>query len=67
VAGCSQVIDQFYSKNNFNSQSFNADISQCKGQNPSLVAMRIDAAEPKEQIDDAMVQECMKAKVMQYM
>ena len=62
VAGCSQVIDQFYSKKNFNTQSFNADISECNEQNPSFVAMHIDAAEPKEQVDDAMVRECMKAK-----
>jgi hypothetical protein len=29
VAGCSQVIDQFYSKKNFDAQTFNADISEC--------------------------------------
>ena len=62
LAGCSQVIDQFYSKENFNIRSFNADISECKEQNPSVVAMHIDAAEPREQVDDAMVRECMKAK-----
>ena len=61
VAGCSQVIDQFYSKENFNMQSFNADISDCKERNPSLVA-RHDAAESKGQIDDALVRDCMKAK-----
>jgi uncharacterized protein YceK len=62
LAGCSQVIDQFYSKENFNMRSFNADISECKEQNPSVVAMHIDAAESREQVDDAMVRECMKAK-----
>ena len=62
LAGCSQVIDQFYSKKNFNMQSFNADISECHGQKPSFVAVHIDAAEPKKSIDDAMVRECMKAK-----
>jgi hypothetical protein len=62
LAGCSQVIDQFYSKKNFDAQSFNADISECKERNPSFVAMRVDAAEPKDQVDDAMVGECMKAK-----
>ena len=44
VAGCSQVIDQFYSKKNFDTQYFNADIAQCKEHNPSFVAMRIGAA-----------------------
>jgi hypothetical protein len=62
LAGCSQVVDQFYSKENFNMQSFNADISECHGQKPSFVAVHIDAAEPKKSIDDAMVRECMKAK-----
>jgi PBP1b-binding outer membrane lipoprotein LpoB len=62
VAGCSQVIDQFYSKKNFNAQTFNADISECKEQNSSLAAMHVDAVEPKNQVDDAMVRECMKAK-----
>ena len=62
LAGCSQVIDQFYSKENFNIRSFNADISECKERNPSFVTMHVDAAEPKDQVDDAMVRECMKAK-----
>ena len=62
LAGCSQVIDQFYSKKNFDTQAFNADISKCKEQNPSVVAMHIGAAEPKDQVDDALVRECMKAK-----
>ena len=62
LAGCSQVIDQFYSKKNFDTQSFNADISECKERNPSFVATHIDGGEPKEQVDDAMIRECMKAK-----
>ena len=43
-------------------KSFNADISECKERNPSFVAMHVDAAKPKDQVDDAMVRECMKAK-----
>ena len=62
LAGCSQVIDQFYSKKNFDTQSFNADIAQCKEHNPSFVAMHIGATESKDQVDDAIVRECMKAK-----
>jgi hypothetical protein len=62
LAGCSQVIDQFYSKKNFNTQSFNADISECKEQNSSFVAKHIDGGEPNEQVDDEMIRECMKAK-----
>ena len=62
VAGCSQVIDQFYSKKNFDTQSFKADIAQCKEHNPSFVAMDVGATESKDQVDDAIVRECMKAK-----
>jgi hypothetical protein len=62
LAGCSQVIDQFYSKKNFNSQAFNADISECKHQNSSFVEMQ--TLEPKGllQVNDAMVRECMTTK-----
>jgi len=40
MSGCAQVNDQFYSKKNFTSQSFAADMSECKRQNPSFVAIR---------------------------
>ena len=66
--GCQQhlvywcVASGWYSKKNFNMQSFNADISECSEQKPSFVAMHIDAAAPKKSVDDAMVRECMKAK-----
>ena len=38
------------------------DIAQCKEHNPSFVAMHIGATESKDQVDDAIVRECMKAK-----
>ena len=62
LAGCSQVIDQFYSKKNFNSQAFNADISECKHQNSSFVAMQTLEPKGRLQVDDAMVRECMTTK-----
>ena len=65
MCGCSQVSDQFYSKKNFTTQSFNADIAECKHQNPSFVAIQSFAPESEDrrtQIDDAMVRDCMKAK-----
>jgi PBP1b-binding outer membrane lipoprotein LpoB len=62
LAGCSQVIDQFYSKKEFNMQSFQTDISECKKRSPSFVAMRVNAVEPKAEVDDAMVRECMISK-----
>ena len=48
LSGCSQINEQFYSKKAFNSQSFDADIAECKHQ--------------KKRADDAMVRDCMKAK-----
>ena len=65
VSGCAQVNDQFYLKKNFTSHSFVADISECKRQNPSFVAIRSYAADSRDHTsytDDAMVRDCMKAK-----
>ena len=65
VAGCTQVNDQFYSKKNFTSQSFLADVSECKRLNPSFVAIQSYVADGQDRtshVDDAMVHDCMKAK-----
>ena len=37
-SGCSQISEHFYSKRNFNSQSFEAEIAECKRQNASFLA-----------------------------
>ena len=63
--GCAQVNDQFYSKKNFTSQSFAADMSECKRQNPSFVAIRGYVADSRDRntyADDTMVRECMAGK-----
>jgi hypothetical protein len=65
ISGCTQVDDQFYSKKNFTSESFRADASECKRQNPSFVAIQSYVADSRDRtsnIDDAMVRDCMKAK-----
>jgi hypothetical protein len=65
TSGCTQVNDQFYSKKNFTSQSFRADVSECKRQNPSFVAIQSYVADSQDRtsyIDDSMVRDCMKAK-----
>jgi hypothetical protein len=65
ISGCAQVNDQFYSKKNFTSESFRADASECKRQNPSFVAIQSYVADSQDRtsnIDDAMVSDCMKAK-----
>jgi hypothetical protein len=65
ISGCTQVNDQFYSKKNFTSQSFRADLSQCKRQNPSFVAIQSFVADSQDRashVDNAMVRDCMKTK-----
>jgi hypothetical protein len=65
LIGCGQAIDQLYSKKDFTAQSFNADISECKHQNPTFAAVQSYGMEQRDrqmQVDDAMVRECMKGK-----
>jgi hypothetical protein len=65
MSGCAQVTDQFYSKKNFNSQTFAADMSECKRQNPSFVAIRgyvPDSRDRNSYTDNTMVRECMRGK-----
>ena len=62
LAGCTQVVDQFYSKNDFNTQSFRADISECRERSPSFVALRMKAEDTTAQADDPIVRECMISK-----
>jgi len=65
MSGCAQVNDEFYSKKNFTSQTFAADMSECKRQNPSFVAIRgyvPDSRDHNSYTDDTMVRECMKGK-----
>jgi uncharacterized protein YceK len=62
LSGCSQISEHFYSKGNFNSQSFEAEIAECKRQNASFMAWQSPATDAKERADDAVVRECMKAK-----
>jgi hypothetical protein len=58
VSGCSQIIDYHYSKSDFTTQSFDADISQCKRQNTSADSLELRTQER----DDTMVHQCMTAK-----
>ena len=65
ISGCTQVNDQFYLKKNFTSESYRADASECRRQNPSFVAIQSYVADSQDRtsnIDDAMVSDCMKAK-----
>jgi hypothetical protein len=65
ILGCAQVNDQFYLKMNFTSESFRADASECKRQNPSFVAIQSYVADSQDRtsnIDETMFSDCMKAK-----
>jgi hypothetical protein len=62
VSGCSQIGENVYSKKDFTSQSFQADMSECKRQNSSFLTLQSPAADVKERADDVMIRECMKAK-----
>jgi PBP1b-binding outer membrane lipoprotein LpoB len=43
LSGCSQISEHFYSKKNFNSQSFEGDIADCKRQNVAFMALASSA------------------------
>jgi len=65
IAGCAQINDQFYSKKNFTSPTFAVDMSECKRQNPSFVAIQGYVADSRDRntyADDTMVRECMAGK-----
>jgi PBP1b-binding outer membrane lipoprotein LpoB len=62
LTGCSQAIDYFYSKDNFTARSFDADLSECRRQSPSIAALQASVAEQRVEIDDAIVRDCMTAK-----
>ena len=58
LAGCSQVIDQFYSKKNFN---LSLQLLIFPNANIKFILVAMQTLEPKGrlQVDDAMVRECM--------
>jgi hypothetical protein len=58
LVGCSQVINYTYSKKNFTSPIFGADLSECKRHRSLVNAYQ---AEPQE-LHEAQVRDCMKAK-----
>jgi hypothetical protein len=61
-AGCSQAIDYTYSKRNFTSSTFEADLSVCRHRSPSISAYQTPSQGQRAQLDDAAVQDCMMAK-----
>jgi hypothetical protein len=62
LAACSQAIDCTYSRKNFSSSTFEADLSACKHQSPPLSAFQTPPQEKRAQLDDAAVRDCMMTK-----
>jgi hypothetical protein len=62
LPACSQTIDYTYSKGNFTSSTFDADLSACKRQSPPISAFQNPPQEKRAQVDDAAVRDCMMTK-----
>src|ERR1700753_2553361 len=62
LADCSQVIDYTYSRKNFASPTFEADLTACKRQSPPISAFQNPPQEKRAQLDDTAVQDCMVTK-----
>jgi hypothetical protein len=62
LADCSQAIDYTYSKRNFWSSTFEADLSACRHRSPSISAFQTPSQEQRTQLDDAAVRDCMMTK-----
>ena len=61
LAACSQAINYTYSRKNFTSPTFEADLSACKLHKSTITAYQ-RFAEQQPPLDDAAVRDCMKAK-----
>jgi hypothetical protein len=62
LTACSQTIEYTYSKGNFTSSTFEADLSACKHQRPSVSAFQKLSQEQRAQLDDAAERDCMVNK-----
>jgi hypothetical protein len=62
LAACSQAINYTYSKRNFASPTFEADLSACKHHKSPVTAYQASPREQQAQLDDATVRDCMKEK-----
>jgi hypothetical protein len=62
LTACSQVIDYTYSRKDFTSSTFEADLSACRHQRPSVSAFQKLSQEQRAQLDDAAERDCMMNK-----
>jgi hypothetical protein len=62
LAACTRAINYTYSKKNFTSPTFEADLSACKhGKSPVTSYQEVPRGQ-QPLLDDATVRDCMKAK-----
>jgi ABC-type glycerol-3-phosphate transport system substrate-binding protein len=62
LPACSQAINYTYSKRNFTSSAFEADLSACKHHRSSVTAYQPSPREQQDEMDEATVRDCMKTK-----
>jgi hypothetical protein len=62
LPACSQAINYTYSKRNFASPTFEADLSTCKHHKSAITAYQLNPREQQAPLDDATIRDCMKAK-----
>jgi hypothetical protein len=62
LAACSQAINYTYSRKNFTSPTFEADLSACELHKSTITAYQKIPREQQPRLDDAAVRDCMKAK-----
>jgi hypothetical protein len=62
LAACSQAINYTYSRKNFTSPTFEADLSACKLHKSTITAYQKIPREQQPPLDDTAVRDCMKAK-----
>ena len=62
LAACSQAINYTYSRKNFTSPTFEADLAACKLHKSTITAYQKIPREQQPPLDDAAVRDCMKAK-----
>jgi hypothetical protein len=62
LMACSQAINYTYSKKNFTSSTFEADIAACKHHSSPIRAYQEIPRDQQPPLDDAAVRNCMKIK-----
>ena len=62
LTACSQAIDYTYSKRDFTTPRFEADLAACRRQNASALAFQATTSNQRAQLDENAMRDCMAAK-----